>query len=53
MKPIVKQGLKREKKNNRAAVWRLEVDYELTTFESYGKKGWKAEIQLSSVNWND
>ncbi|RCK10888.1 hypothetical protein DT075_22850 [Bacillus licheniformis] len=30
MKPIVKQGLK-EEKDNRAAVWRLEVDYELAT----------------------
>ncbi len=38
MKPIVKQGLK-EEKDNRAAVWRLEVDYELATlFEAMEKR---------------
>ncbi|MBY4603751.1 MULTISPECIES: hypothetical protein [Bacillus] len=30
MRQVVKEGFK-EEKNNRVAVWRLEVDYELAT----------------------
>ena len=30
MRQVVKEGF-REEKNNRVAVWRLEVDYELAT----------------------
>ncbi|MEK4372684.1 hypothetical protein NST32_07395 [Bacillus sp. FSL L8-0215] len=43
MKQIVKQGYRQEKKN-RIAVWRLEVDYELSTL--YEAIEQKDDIQI-------
>ena len=46
MKPIVKQGIK-EEKDNRAAVWRLEVDYELATLYEAMEKKDETQIEMS------
>ncbi|MBU8788221.1 MULTISPECIES: hypothetical protein [Bacillus] len=46
MKPIVKQGIK-EEKDNRVAVWRLEVDYELATLYEAMEKKDETQIEMS------
>ncbi|EME74452.1 hypothetical protein OZL92_12315 [Bacillus sonorensis] len=46
MKPIVKQGAMAEK-DNRAAVWRLEVDYELATLYEAMEQKDETQIEIS------
>ena len=52
MRPIVKEGLK-EEKNNRAAVWRLEVDYELATLFEAMRKKMKSRSNKARTNLSD
>ncbi|MEI1421222.1 hypothetical protein EFK13_08145 [Bacillus cabrialesii] len=46
MRQVVKEGFK-EEKNNRVAVWRLEVDYELATLYEAMQKENEEQIQQS------
>lgn len=46
MRQVVKEGF-REEKNNRVAVWRLEVDYELATLHEALQKENEDQIELS------
>ncbi|NPC92426.1 hypothetical protein HOO54_09355 [Bacillus sp. WMMC1349] len=46
MRPLVKQGIKAEK-NNRVAVLRLEVDYELAILFEALKQNDETKIELS------
>ncbi|PRS09340.1 hypothetical protein C6W22_00425 [Bacillus atrophaeus] len=46
MRQVVKEGFK-EEKNNREAVWRLEVDYELATLYEALQKGNDEQIDLT------
>ncbi|MCY8958786.1 hypothetical protein [Bacillus atrophaeus] len=46
MRQVVKEGFK-EEKNNREAVWRLEVDYELATLYEALQKGNDEKIDLT------
>ncbi|MCY8523666.1 hypothetical protein [Bacillus atrophaeus] len=46
MRQVVKEGFK-EEKNNREAVWRLEVDYELATLYEALQKGNHEQIDLT------
>lgn len=44
----MKEGFK-EEKNNREAVWRLEVDYELATLYEALQKGNDEQIDLTKI----
>ncbi|MBL3650105.1 hypothetical protein ABZM97_08110 [Bacillus vallismortis] len=46
MRQVVKEGFK-EEKNNRVAVWRLEVDYELATLYEAIQKENEEQIEQS------
>ncbi|MEC1960241.1 hypothetical protein, partial [Bacillus subtilis] len=46
MRQVVKEGFK-EEKNNRVAVWRLEVDYELATLYEAMQKENEEQIEQS------
>ncbi|MCY7919998.1 hypothetical protein [Bacillus vallismortis] len=46
MRQVVKEGFK-EEKDNRVAVWRLEVDYELATLYEAMQKENEEQIELS------
>ncbi|WP_044445328.1 hypothetical protein [Bacillus spizizenii] len=46
MRQVVKEGFK-EEKNNRVAVWRLEVDYELATLYEAMQKENDEQIEQS------
>ncbi|MED3627737.1 hypothetical protein P4478_11745 [Bacillus subtilis] len=46
MRQVVKEGFKVEK-NNRVAVWRLEVDYELATLYEAMQKENEEQIEQS------
>ncbi|MCG8395394.1 hypothetical protein LWS67_01880 [Bacillus atrophaeus] len=48
MRQVVKEGFK-EEKNNREAVWRLEVDYELATLYEALQKGNDEQIDLTKI----
>lgn len=51
MRQVVKEGF-REEKNNRVAVWRLEVDYELATLYEAMQKRMKIKSISAKENWN-
>ncbi|KAF2424802.1 hypothetical protein ACMXZI_12330 [Bacillus subtilis] len=46
MRQVVKEGFK-EEKNNRVAVWRLELDYELATLYEAMQKENEEQIEQS------
>ncbi|XOT25998.1 hypothetical protein ACLQ7P_14310 [Bacillus subtilis subsp. subtilis] len=46
MRQVIKEGFK-EEKNNRVAVWRLEVDYELATLYEAMQKENEEQIEQS------
>ncbi|TYS08178.1 hypothetical protein FZC70_15150 [Bacillus subtilis] len=46
MRQVVKEGFK-EEKNNRVAVWKLEVDYELATLYEAIQKENEEQIEQS------
>ncbi|MCO4850984.1 hypothetical protein [Bacillus vallismortis] len=46
MRQVVKEGIK-EEKDNRVAVWRLEVDYELATLYEAMQKEHEEQIEQS------